>query len=133
MNKIEKINEKTYKITCETGEIIFASTWYEKKTDAWHVKLPANNPTGRTYIRVDKIGPEGLEFETKTSGPREGLGWKARMTDDEKAKWAECEKTMAAIKEACIAREPIKLDPNSIEGLEALIAKAQAKLAALRG
>ena len=132
MNKIERINEKSYKITCENGEIIFASTWYEKKTDAWHVKLPANNPTGRTYIRVDKIGPDGLEFETKTEH-REGLGWKARMTDDEKAKWAECEKTMADIKEACIARETPKADPNSVEGLEALIARYQAKLDALRG
>lgn len=127
MNKIIKIEEQKWQITCENGETFTCGEWYEKKTDKWHVKLPANNPTGRTYIRVDKIPNGYLEFETKTEH-RENMGWQSRMTDEEKEEWKACEETMARIKKACEERQPEKLERNSEEWLMAEIARLTAKL-----
>ena len=73
MNKLTMNAFGEYIVECENGETIKATRWFEKKTGAWHVKLPADNPTGRTYIRESLIKDGHYEFETKTSGPR-GFG-----------------------------------------------------------
>lgn len=129
MNKIIKIDEQKWQITCENGEKIIAGEWFEAKTGKWHVKLPAGNPTGRTYIRVDKIPANGLEFETKTEH-REGMGWREKLTEAEKIEMAKLEKRMAELKEAAMARVVSKeeqiLSKMSIEELMALIAKRKA-------
>jgi len=131
MNKIVK-TESGYVLHCETGETFDCTRWYEKKTDAWHVKLPAGNPSGRTYVRESNFANSDIyEFETKTEH-RTGLatgGWRAKMTADEAKQVAEAEALIASIKEAAMARVTEKVDPNSVEGLEAQIAKLQAKLA----
>lgn len=128
-NKIIKIAEKTWQVTCENGETFTCGEWFEAKTNKWHVKLPADNPTGRTYIRVDKIPSNGLEFETKTEH-REGMGWRERLTEAEKIEMAKLEKRIAELKEAAMARVVSKeeqiLSKMSIEELMALIAKRKA-------
>ena len=131
INKITRIGKQTWKLECFNGETFDCKEWFEKKTGKWHVKLPADNPSGRTYIRVDKIIGDEFEFETKTEH-REGLGWKDRMTDEEKKQWQACEETMAKIKKACEERQPEKLEKNSEEWLLAEIAKLTAKLEAKR-
>lgn len=127
MNKITKIGTQRWLVECENGTKFECGEWFEKKTDKWHVKLPADNPTGRTYIRVDKIPNGYLEFETKTEH-RENMGWQSRMTDEEREEWKACEETMARIKKACEERQPEKLERNSAEWLMAEIARLTAKL-----
>ena len=123
-NIIEKIGEQKWSVTCENGENFTCGEWFEKKTGKWHVKLPADNPTGRTYIRVDKIPNGYLEFETKTEH-RESMGWRDKMTPEEQKEWKECEERMAKIKEACMSRVVSKeerlLEKMSIEDLMRLI------------
>ena len=131
MNIIEKINENTYRLTTEDGQEFTCKTWFEKKTEAYHVLIPkeAREICGRTYIRVSIVG-DHYEFETKTSH-REGLGnggWKSRMTDDEKARWAELETEMEQIKSACMARTMTE-EEKVLREME----KLQKKLATLRG
>ena len=53
------------------------------------------------------------------------------MTPEEAKKVAEAEALIESIKKAAMARMPEKPDPNSIEGLEARIAKLLAKKAQL--
>lgn len=130
MNSLVKINENSYRLTTENGSVFTCGTWYEKKTDAWHVRLPkeATDLCGRTYIRVSIAG-DHYEFETKTTH-REGLGnggWKSRMTEAEKAEYAELEARMEAIKQAAMAREI-----TEEEKLEREIAKLLAKKAELQ-
>ena len=89
MNRIERINEKTYRLITEDNREFTCGIWYEKKTDAWLVIVPkeAREICGRTYIRVSKVGDNGYEFETKTEH-RTGLsggGWKSKMTPEEAA------------------------------------------------
>lgn len=130
MNKIRRIGEQKWEIMTEDKKTFTCGEWFEKKTGEWHVKLPSNNPTGRTYIRVKNLPSDGstVEFETKTTH-RENLGWSSRMTEEEKKVWEECEKKMAEIKKACEERAPEKLERNSKEWLEAEIARLTAKLA----
>lgn len=129
MNKLMKIGDQKWFVECENGVTFECGEWYEKKTGKWHVKLPNDNPTGRTYIRVEKIVNDVYEFETKTEH-RENLGWKDRMTDEEKQEWKECEERMERIKKACQERQPEKLERNSAEWLMAEIARLTAKLEA---
>lgn len=132
MNKLEKLNNGIYVLTDENGTTHECTRWYEKKTGQWHVKLPKNNPTGRTYVRESKFDNSNVyEFETKTEF-RIGLtsgGWRSKMTPEEKTEVEAAEATIERIKQACMTREVKKVDPNSVEGIEAEIAKLQAKLA----
>ncbi len=133
MNRIRNIGNQTWEVECFNGETFEAKEWYEKKTEAWHVKLPSGNITGRTYIRVSLLKTDGswTEFETKTEH-REGLGWKDRMTEEEKKTWKECETKMLAIKKACEERQVPKAEKGTEEWYLAEIARLQAKLEAKR-
>lgn len=136
MNRIAKNGNNTYTLTTSSGETFTCTRWYEKKTNAWHVKLPANNPTGRTYIRESFVVNGSYEFDDKTTGHRvlgPTGGWKARMTPEESKKVAEAEALIESIKTVALARVPQKLDLNSVEGIEAEIARLMAKKAQLPG
>ena len=137
MNKLVRIGEikenvakQKYLLTTEDGQEFECGTWYEKKTDAWHVLIPKEGREicGRTYIRVSKVTDSGFEFETKTEH-REGLsggGWKSKMTPEEAAEYEICEKKMAEIKTRAASRVISEEDR-----LKAEIAKLQAKLATM--
>lgn len=133
MNKVTKISkngEIKYVLTCEDGRTMDCSLWYEKKTDAYHVLLPKDNPTGRTYIRESRFDTTDVyEFETKTEHRTLGSnGWETRLTDDEKLELENCRARIEELKEIGMSRKPEKVDPNSEEGILAQIAKLQAKL-----
>lgn len=131
MNKIIK-TENGYQLVTETGETFECSTWFEKKTNAWHIVVPkeAREICGRTYIREKYLeNKDEYLFETKTEH-REGMsygGWKSRMTEEEKQQWLECEKLMETIKQNCMNRQPVEL--TETEKLEREIKKLQEKLA----
>lgn len=130
MNKIKKIGNQKWEVICENGETFTCGEWFETKTGKWHVKLPLGNSTGRTYIRVEKLDPDKVNtFETKTEH-REGLGWKDRMTVEERTTWAECEAKMLAIKKACESRVLPKAEKGTEEWYLNEIAKLTAKLEA---
>lgn len=136
MNKIKKTIAKdgsvSYTLIAENGEKFPCSRWYEKKTGSWHVKLPKDNPGGRTYVRESFFeNADVYEFETKTEF-RTGLtsgGWRAKMTEEEAAEMEKLEARIAEIKKAASARETVKIDPNSPEGIALQIEKLKAKLA----
>ncbi len=143
MNKITKINDTQYELTDELGNTYACKLWLEKKVNEWQIKLPANNSSGRQYIRLsvfDKKAVDGVyEFETK-----EGEGrvlnvskWKDMLTDIEKARLNVLEGEIEKIKSACIERlksnsAEMKLQ-REIEKYEREKAKLEAELARLRG
>ena len=135
MNRLKKMmvnGEVTYVLTTEDGSKFTCKRWFETKTGAWHVKLPDGNPSGRTYVRESYFdqGSE-VEFATKTEF-RTGLsagGWKAKLTPEEAKEVAHHELCLENIKKVAQTREVKKLDPNSVEGIEAEIAKLLAKKA----
>lgn len=129
--KVEKVGDEY--ILSEVGGTYSekCTIWYEKKTDKNHVKLPKDNPSGRTYIRQDKVDAGPVEFDQKTEF-RTGLaggGWKSKMTADEAKQVADAEALIASIRATASARVVEKLDPNSVEGIQAAIDKLKAKLA----
>lgn len=137
MNKITRKvvdGKSTYKLTTDNGQEMDCSLWFEKKTDAWHVKLPKDNPSGRTYVRQKIVddSPNGIyEFETKTEF-RTGLvggGWRSKMTSEEAKRMTELETEIENIKKACQSREVEKVDPNSPEGIQIQIDRLLAKMA----
>lgn len=132
MNKVIRDAEGNYTLHTAEGQTYPCTRWYEKKIEAWHVKLPKDNPTGRTYIRESHFATtDTYEFENKTEH-RSGLtsgGWRAKMTPDEAKQVAEAEALIERIKAEASARTIEKVDPNSEEGLLAQITKLQAKLA----
>ena len=108
---------------------------HEKKTGENHVKLPKDNPSGRTYIRQKKVDLGPVEFEEKTVF-RTGLssgGWRSKMTEEEKIEVENLEKRLNEIKSLCQSRKVKKVDPNSEEGIKLQIEKLKAKLAKLKG
>lgn len=143
MNKITKISDNQYELTDELGNTYACKLWLEKKVNEWQIKLPANNSSGRQYIRLsvfDKKNVDGVyEFETK-----EGEGrvlnvskWKDMLTDIEKARLNVLEGEIEKIKSACIERlksnsAEMKLQ-REIEKYEREKAKLEAELARLRG
>lgn len=137
MNKVVKsVNSKgevSYVLTTDDGQKFDCTRWYEKKTDAWHVKLPKDNPSGRTYIRESNFDNSDVyTFETKTNH-RTGLvggGWRSKLTPDEAKQLEKAEATIDKIKKAASARTIEKVDPNSAEGLQLAIARLTAKLEA---
>ena len=136
MNTITKINDNQYELTDELGNTYACKLWFEKKVNEWQIKLPANNSSGRQYIRLsvfDKKAVDGVyEFETK-DGPKRVLNvskWKDMLTDSEKARLNVLEDEIEKIKSACIER----LKANSEEAkLQREIEKLQSQLAKLRG
>ena len=110
MNKLIK-KADGYIVECENGETIKATRWFEKKTGAWHIKLPADNPTGRTYIRESLVKNDEYEFETKTSGSRV-LGpqgnWRSRLTEEEQKELKAAEETIERLKQIGLLRKPEK-------------------------
>lgn len=140
MNKITRNvvdGKSTYKLTTGNGQEMDCSLWFEKKTDAWHVKLPKDNPSGRTYVRQKIVdnSPNGIyEFATKTEF-RSGLtggGWRSKMTPEETKRMTELENEIEAIKKACQERKVEKVDPNSPEGIQIQIDKLMAKMAKVK-
>lgn len=137
MNKIMK-TENGYILETFDGQKFTCSRWFEKKTNHWHVKVPKDGAEicGRTYIREKFFeNSDTYEFETKTEH-RTGLssgGWRAKMTEEEKKLVEEAESTIERIKNLCMTRETEKIDPNSIEGLMAQIARLQKKLESKQG
>lgn len=138
MNKLIKVDDG-YKVVCENGEEFAAVRWFEKKTGVWHVKLPANNPTGRTYIRESKIADKDVyEFESKTEGPRVlGCQFLDRMTEEEKDEWEELttqkkeiDERLDELKKLALARPKPELTEE--EKLARQIAELQRKLAMLK-
>lgn len=143
MNKIAKINDGQYELTDELGNTYACKLWLEKKVNEWQIKLPANNSSGRQYIRLKVFNEKNVngvyEFETK-DGPKRVLNvskWREMMTDIEKARWNVLESEMEKIKNDCIERlksnsEEMKLK-REIEKIEKEKADLEAKLAKLRG
>lgn len=143
MNRITKINDTQYELTDELGNTYACKLWLEKKVNEWQIKLPANNSSGRQYIRVKVFNEKNVdgvyEFETKESESRvlNVSKWKSVMTDIEKARLNVLEGEIEMIKSACIER----LKSNSaemrlqreIEKYEREKAKLEAELAKLRG
>ena len=134
MNTIIKMNDE-YILTLENGDNYYCKRWFETKTDKWHVVVPkeAREICGRTYIRESYFDNSDIyEFENKIEH-RSGIGnggWRARLTTEELAKLEEAERTIEELKKIGMERTPEKVDPNSIEGIEAQIAKLKAKLEA---
>lgn len=136
MNKIIKNAMNNYVVIDENGNEALCKLWFEKKTSAYHVMLPKDHVSGRTYIRqaiVDEaINLNGeYAFDNKTEH-RTGLatgGWKTKLTDEEKAELEKAEATIERIKAAAMARKVEKPEKGSVEDLEAQLAKLQAKLA----
>ena len=126
MNKILKENEN-YTLILSNGKEYPCTRLYEKKTEKWHVVVPkeAREICGRTFIRESHFDNSPVyEFEDKTEH-RTGVstgGWKAKLTAEEKAE----------LEETASKRVMPKIDPNSEEGLLALIAKYEKKLAETR-
>lgn len=112
MNKLIRVMNNgvaEYRVECEDGTTFKAERWYEKKTDAWHVHLPKNNPTGREYIRESKVPESGvLEFESKTTGPRTltATNWRSRLTADETKELEQAEATIERLKAIGLSRKP---------------------------
>lgn len=108
MNSIKKVGEK-YILTCEDGSVFDCELWFEKKTNAWHVKLPKNNPSGRTYVRKSIVdGSNGVyEFPTKTEfRTLSGGGWRSRLTKDELEELKTYEEGIERLKKVGLSRKP---------------------------
>lgn len=143
MNKITKINDTQYELTDELGNVYACKLWLEKKVNEWQIKLPANNSSGRQFIRLKVFNEKNVdgvyEFETKDSEKRvlNVSKWREMMTDIEKARWNVLEGEMEKIKSECIERlksnsAEMKLQ-REIEKYEREKAKLEAELARLRG
>lgn len=143
MNKITKINDTQYELTDELGNTYACKLWLEKKVNEWQIKLPANNSSGRQFIRLKVFNEKNVdgvyEFETKDSEKRvlNVSKWREMMTDIEKARWNVLEGEMEKIKSECIERlksnsAEMKLQ-REIEKYEREKAKLEAELARLRG
>lgn len=134
MHKVMKIDEKYY-FESENQERIEVKTWFEKKSNITWIVLPKGNPSGRTYISLNKLDKTGsYEFETKTTGPRTLVvtwNWKSRMTDEESKKYEECQNYIEMIRNECMNRKPKELTEE--EKLELEIKKLQEKLKKLKG
>ena len=117
MNKIY-IENGTYKCLTESGEVLIAKRWYEKKTDKFYIQLPKDNETGREYISENKLDANGeYFFETKTTGPRTLGNWRALLTAEELAEYETCEKRMSELEALGKSRKPEKADLTTEEGI----------------
>lgn len=128
-----------YTLTQSNGVTIELKTFYETTKDKWHVVIPqtSKNITGREYFTksmVDKnikaIGEH--VFETRTTPPRVGLSWRARLTKEEEKQLSEAEATIAKLKELAGKRVPPTVSQLQAKEAEYLakIAELEAKLKA---
>ena len=108
MNKIIK-NEEGYVLVCETGEQFECKVIFDKKTNKNYVKLPTNNPSGRTFV-VESIfdNVNEYQFETKTEH-RSGMSWKSKLTEQEKDELKELEERIEEIKQTAMKRQTPKV------------------------
>lgn len=138
MNRVYKVDDG-FEVVCDNGEVVKGVRWFEKKTGVWHIKLPANNPTGRTYIRESKLNADGeYEFETKTTSPRViGSDFLDRMTEEERDEYEELaeqkkeiDERLDELKKLALSRPKPELTEE--EKLQREIEKLQAKLKMLK-
>ena len=121
----------------ETGETVECKNWFEKSKNKWHIVLGPNS-SNRKYIAHNEFFSKAVDgeytVEDKTTGPR-SLGTSQPDRHLVPFMTAEDKETYDAIIARAIAnREAQKNTPKSEEEkLLAQIAKAEAKLAALRG
>lgn len=128
-NLITRDENNQYTLTTPDGKTYPCTRWYEKKTNAWHVKLPKDNPTGRTYVRESLFINDKYYFDDKTEH-RTGLtagGWRSKMTKEEARQVEEAEKLIERIKNEASQRVTPKVDMNSIEGIEMMIKRLEEK------
>lgn len=132
--RVEKINDTYYLIDNNSDYKEACTLWYEKKTDKFHVKLPKDNPSGRTYVRQEIVDEKGYyEFDKKTEfRTLSGGGWKNRMTDEEKTEYEQLEKRLDEIKEIAMSRPVPKVDKNSEEYIQSQINKLMEKLNSIK-
>lgn len=136
MNTITKINDNQYELRDELGNVYPCKLILEKKTNEWHIKLPATNSSGRQYIRLKKFDENNVdgvyEFETKDT-PKRVLNvsnWRSMLTEAQKLRLAILESEIETIKSDCIER----LKSNSEEmKLQMQIERLQEKLNKLKG
>lgn len=135
-NKIAINAKGEYELTTIEGLTFICKRWFEKKSDSWHVVLPANTGTGRKYIRESLFQNGEIEFDNKTTPPRV-LGstkknWRDYLLAAEKPELERLESEVEAIKTACEARIPKVVDESSVESLEDEIARLMAKMATIK-
>lgn len=118
MNTLQLQDDNTYLLTTTNGQTFICKRWFEKKINAWQIKLP-DNPSGRKFVKESLVPSDGIyAFEDKTSAPRVlgssgSSGWKSKMTEDEKVKFEEAESIINSIKEDCMKRVgPAKNTPE---------------------
>ena len=132
MNTLQLQEDNTYLLITTNGERFTCKRWFEKKIDAWQIKLP-ENPSGRRFVKESLIIGGKYEFEDKTTGPRilgSIGGWKSKMTAAEKAQFDAAEKVIEDIKSECMLRVgPAK---NTPEWYQQEIVKMQEKLNELK-
>lgn len=128
MNILKRLENNRFELTTENGQKFLCDLWFEKKTNEYHVKLPKDNGSGRTYIRLSRFKNTDIyEFETKTEH-REGMSygsWKDRMTDEEKTEYEKCLKIIENIEKICRERKPKELteEEKLQKEIDRLIAK----------
>lgn len=133
MNRIEKRKlgeETTYYLITEDNKEQKCELWFEKKTNQYHIKLPKDNSSGRTYIRLSKLDNcDTYEFETKTEFRTLGsTNWETLLTDDEKQELQKCRDRIEELKQIGKSRTPEKPEKNSAEYIELQIKKLREKL-----
>ena len=135
MNKIIKDEMNNYIVIDENGNEALCKLWFEKKTSAYHVMLPKDHISGRRYIRQNIVDEAINEEGEYTFGDklehRTGLatgGWKAKLTEEEKAELEKAEATIERIKKSAMMRKIEKPEKGSVEDLEIQLKKLQMKL-----
>lgn len=132
MNTLQLQDDNSYLLTTTNGEKFICKRWFEKKINAWQIKLP-DNPSGRKFVKESLVPKDGIyAFEDKVGGPRilGSSGWKSKMTNDEKVELEKAEKIIEDIKKECMKRVgPAK---NTTEWYQQEIAKMQEKLKELK-
>lgn len=135
LNKIEKTQNGYFLVTGD-GQRMVCKEWYEKSKDRWHIVLPKDNPTGRTYITKQLVdeSPNGIYgFENRTEPPRElgGNSWKSRLTPEELEEINQLQARYEEIKKVAMERKPRELSPE--EKLQQEIEKLAKKYEILTG
>lgn len=141
MNRIEKSGNE-FILTLVDGREFTLKIFVEKKKNAEgeireieHLVIPKEirEICGRTYVRLSMVKKNGILYFENKENHREGLsngGWKARLTEEEKAEYEACEKRMEELKKIAIAR-PVK-ELTEEEKLDREIQRLLAKKARLQ-
>ena len=110
-DKTDKNNKPIYLVTLDDETTFEVGTWFEKKTEKYHLHLPKDNKTGREYIREDKVLDEitkngFFSFENKTTESRTLSSWRSRLDKNELKELEEAEKTIERLKKIGLERKP---------------------------